>query len=93
MKPYKFNRDIYRRDTGAYARVQECEVGVAKVRSLVWEKQQPSEIGTREPEGRRPGTLWRGGRGPRAIRVVTRPKEQGWRWVLRNGGKKCACVF
>lgn len=25
---------------------------------------------------------------PRAIRVVTRPQEQGWRWGLRDRKKK-----
>lgn len=57
LEPYKFNRTISEILGQTPLRTQECEVGVAKVMSLVWERKQSSEMGTREREGRRPETL------------------------------------
>lgn len=45
--------------------------------SLVWGKQQPSEIRTREAGGEAFRKIMEGRPGPRTIRVVIRPQEQG----------------
>lgn len=60
--------------------------------SLVWEKQQPSEIETGKPKGRRSGRLWRGGLGPHERSELSQGRKN------RGGGggsgtEKKVCVF
>lgn len=62
--------------------------------SLVWGKQQPSEIRTREAGGEAFRKIMEGRPGPRTIRVVIRPQEQGVEGGARGQKKKvCLCIL
>lgn len=91
LKPYKFNRAILEILGQTPLRTQECEVGVAKVMSLGWERKQSCEMGTREREKRRPGTLWRGERGPQSHELSPGRANEGG--GLGEGGKSMPVYF
>lgn len=65
---------------------------MAKVMSLVWEKQQPSEIGTGKPEERRSGRLWRGGLGPHERPELSQGRKNRGGGGLRDR-KKSMCIL
>lgn len=96
LEPYKSSEAISDILGLTPLRAQECEVGVAKVMSLVWETKQSSGMGTPGRGGRRPGTF--GGRVGRSKpppegSELSQGRANGGGGEVWGGGKKCACVF
>lgn len=92
LEPYKFDNAFSEILGQTPLKTQECKVGVAEVTSLVWERKQYRRWG---PKNDKEGVQEHYGEieAPRAIRLITRPRERGWGCWLGEGKKVCLCIL